>query len=170
MSLIHVRQGQVIDCHQINDIFNWYVENSFVTFSEKTSSEERKKWFDQFSQGSSQQLFVAQKDGEVVGFACSYKYRGGGVFAHTVETSVYVRHDCGGQGIGGRLYSTLLTALAEAEFHRVLVGIALPNEASIALHKKMGFEPVGIFDEYAKYKGQYYSSLWMQKKLQIVLN
>lgn len=170
MSSIIVRVGQSIDCHQINEIFNWYVDNSFVTFSEKTSSEYRKKWFEQFSPNSSQQLFVAQKDGEVVGFACSYKYRGGGVFAHTLETSIYLRHDCGGQGIGSQLYASLLGALAVAEFHRVVVGIALPNDASIALHKKMGFEPIGVFDEYAKYKGQYYSSLWMQKKLQKVFN
>lgn len=49
--------------------------------------------------------------------------------------------------------------------HRVVVGIALPNEASVRLHRKFGFEDIGVFDEYAFYKGQYRSSLWMQKRM-----
>lgn len=167
---ITVRVAQSIDAHQINEIYNWYVANSVATFGEKTTIEERKKWLEQFNMGTSTRLFVAQVDGAVVGYACSFRYRDGGVFKNTIETSVYVHPQFGGIGVGSQLYTVLLGALAEGEFHRVVVGIALPNDACIALHEKFGFEKVGVFDEYAHYKGQFISSLWMQKKLILPTN
>jgi phosphinothricin acetyltransferase len=44
-----------------------------------------------------------------------------------------------------------------------LAGIALPNDASVALHRKFGFTDVGVFREYAVKHGQYLSSLWLQR-------
>lgn len=170
MTEVTIRVAQTIDAHQINEIFNWYVDNSNSTFSEKTTIEERKKWLEQFSLGTASMLFVAQMDGRIVGYACSFKYRDTRVFLQTVETSVYVHKDCKNLGVGTQLYKVLLGALKDAGFHRAVVGIALPNEESIALHFKMGFEKVGIFDEYAHYKGKFHSSLWMQKKLEIIFN
>jgi len=49
--------------------------------------------------------------------------------------------------------------------HLAVAGIALPNDASVALHRKFGFSDVGIFDEYAMKHGAYISSLWMQRRL-----
>ena len=63
------------------------------------------------------------------------------------------------------LYSSLFQQLEGTGVHRIVVGIALPNDPSVALHKKCGFEEIGVFDEYAFYKGAYRSSLWMQKKM-----
>jgi phosphinothricin acetyltransferase len=46
----------------------------------------------------------------------------------------------------------------------VEVSIALPNDALVALHRKLGFTEVGIFSEYAVKDGQYISSIWMQRR------
>jgi len=48
-----------------------------------------------------------------------------------------------GQGLGTRLYEALLAELKQLGVHAVLGGIALPNEASVALHERLGFEKVG---------------------------
>lgn len=68
-------------------------------------------------------------------------------------------------GLGSKLYHALFESLEGKDVHRVVVGIGLPNEGSVAIHKKFGFEVIGIFDEYAYYKGAYRSSIWMQKKM-----
>ncbi|MCB0410999.1 MAG: N-acetyltransferase [Bdellovibrionales bacterium] len=109
--------------------------------------------------------FIAEENERILGFACSFAYRGGGVFKDTLETSVYLDPESKGRGLGSRLYETLFNHLGNESIHRVVVGIALPNEGSVALHRKFGFEDIGIFDEYAFYKDKFRSSLWMQKKM-----
>ena len=64
-----------------------------------------------------------------------------------------------------RSTATLLDWLADAPVHVVLAGIVLPNDASVALHRKLGFTEVGTFHEYALKNGQYLSSLWMERRL-----
>ena len=49
--------------------------------------------------------------------------------------------------------------------HRVVVGIALPNEASIRLHARFGLRPVGVFDECAHKNDRPISFQWMQRTM-----
>jgi phosphinothricin acetyltransferase len=57
--------------------------------------------------------------------------------------------------------------LSKEDLHLAVAGIALPNDGSVALHKKFGFTDVGVFDEYALVNGRFHSSLWTQKRLDI---
>ncbi|MEZ9363362.1 N-acetyltransferase family protein [Vibrio sp. 10N.286.49.E11] len=61
--------------------------------------------------------------------------------------------------------SQLFASISDYDVHRVVSGVALPNEASIALHKRFGFREVGVLNEYAKKNGQYISSMWLEKAL-----
>lgn len=159
-----IRDGRPHDLEQVNEIYNWHTENGFSTFMSPTSMEQRSEWFKRF--GSDRHIFlVAEENDQIAGLACSFAYRGGGVFESTLETSIYLRPEQMGKGVGSNLYQALFERLKSQNVHRVVVGIALPNEGSVALHRKFGFEEIGIFDEYAFYKGAYRSSLWMQKKM-----
>jgi phosphinothricin acetyltransferase len=64
-----------------------------------------------------------------------------------VESTVYVRPDCARQGIGRQLYTELMARLRDLGIHAVIGGIALPNEASVALHEALGFRKVAQFKE-----------------------
>lgn len=163
---IEVREAKEDDLPSINTIFNWHCNNSYSTFQNPLNLEERKQWFEKFD-FDKQVLLVAERNGEIIGFTCSLIYRNGGVFKNTVETSVYVHHQFVGAKVGTILYQNLFNNLKQKIIHRIVVGIALPNDASIALHHKFGFEKIGIFDEYAFYKEKYISSIWMQKKMNI---
>lgn len=66
-------------------------------------------------------------------------------------------------GVGSALYRTLFDSLAGEAVHVAVAGIAMPNNASDALHRKFGFTEVGTFREYAVKNGRYLSSLWMQR-------
>ena len=50
-----------------------------------------------------------------------------------------------GAGGGRRLYEALLERLAERGYRRAMAGMSLPNEASVAFHRALGFEPVGVY-------------------------
>ena len=78
---------------------------------------------------------------------------------------MYLDPDFLGQGIGSALYTVLFEALLREDVHVALAGIALPNDASVALHRKFGFTEVGVFHEYATKDGGYINSLWMERRL-----
>ena len=163
---MEIRLGKITDIESITDIFNYYIEHTNARFEESSFTlENRQKWFSCFSGNSKHQLYVAVEGGELLGFACSQPYRDISAFDDTVEATVYLTSGAKGKGLGSKLYSQLFTSIAAYGVHRVLVGVALPNEASIALHRHFGFREIGVFNEYAKKNGQYISSMWLEKEL-----
>ncbi|PHM31162.1 GNAT family N-acetyltransferase [Xenorhabdus innexi] len=149
---------------EIVGIFNDYIANSNARFeTELMTLENKQHWFEQFQPDSRYQLFVAVEKQTVLGFACSHSYRALAAFNETVEVSIYLTSSVKGRGVGSALYQRLFDALSSQNVHSALSGIALPNEASIALHKKFGFCEVGIFREYARKNDQYISSIWLEK-------
>jgi phosphinothricin acetyltransferase len=160
------RYGNLSDLPSIIDIYNYYVENAHATFAEnRVTFEERKAWLSKYQNSGPYRLLVAEEAGKVFGFICSSQYRDHPAFRETIETSIYLSPDARGKGLGTRLYLELFDRLKDEPIHLAVVGIGLPNDASIELHKKLGFTEVGVFKEYAKVRGIYYSSIWMQKTL-----
>src|SRR5262249_39008925 len=82
---------------------------------------------------------VAERDGEVVGYAyaCPHRYRP--AYRWAVEVSVYVELSEQGNGHGRALYTELAARLRRQRFHVACAGITMPNEASVALHESLGF-------------------------------
>lgn len=163
---MEIRTGKLADVSSITDIFNYYIEHSNARFEESPLSlDNRLKWFSQFKPDSRHQIYVAIDSGKLIGFACSQPYRAMAAFDETVEVTVYLAPFIQGKGVGSKLYEKLFGAIQAHGVHRVLSGVALPNEASIALHKRFGFREVGVFNEYAKKNGEYISSMWLEKML-----
>ena len=162
---MEIRTGKLADVSSITDIFNYYIEHSNARFEESPLSlDNRLKWFSQFKPDSRHQIYVAIDNGKLIGFACSQPYRAMAAFDETVEVTVYLAPFIQGKGVGSKLYEKLFGAIQAHGVHRVLSGVALPNEASIALHKRFGFREVGVFNEYAKKNGEYISSMLLEKK------
>ncbi|MFM2577689.1 N-acetyltransferase family protein [Vibrio fortis] len=161
---MEIRIGKLDDVSSIADIFNYYIEHSNARFEESPLSlDNRFEWFSQFKPDSRHQIYVAIDNGKLIGFACSQPYRAMAAFDETVEVTVYLAPFIQGKGVGSKLYEKLFCAIQAHGVHRVLSGVALPNEASIALHKRFGFREVGVFNEYAKKNGDYISSMWLEK-------
>ena len=92
-------------------------------------------------------LLVALADSDVVGYAYSSSYRPRPAYARTREVSVYLAGEAREQGLGRALYEELLRRLRAEGIHQVLAVIALPNDASEALHRACGFSRVGVLPE-----------------------
>lgn len=162
-----IRPGTLDDLPAIVAVYNCHVLGGYATFHEVALTvAERVDWLETFSATGPYRIVVAEdSDDSVVGFACSNPYGPDPWFSQTVECSVYLAPERRGQGLGTRLYTRLLGDLETEDLHRAVAGIALPNEASVRLHRRVGFTEVGVFDEYAVKWGQYVSSLWMQRPL-----
>ncbi len=108
---------------------------------------------------------VAEREGELLGYAYGSPHRERAAYRWSVETSAYVAPDARRQGACRKLYLALFEALADRGYCNAYAGIALPNDASIALHRAVGFEPVGVFRAAGRKFGAWRDIAWYQRKL-----
>ncbi len=159
-----IRPGAEDDLPAIVGILNDTIAHTDATFStQPVTVAQRREWFGRFALTGPYRLFVACRGSEVLGYAASQPYRDHAGFRETVEVSIALGAGSRGQGAGTALYRALFAGLAGEPVHVALVGIVLPNDASVALHRKFGFTEVGTFHEYGIKNGRYLSSLWMER-------
>jgi phosphinothricin acetyltransferase len=162
---MQIRDATADDLPRLLEIYNHYVEHTHVTFDvEPLSLEERRRWLEGFAIQGPHRLFVAEEGGVLAGYASSSTFRVKPAYVRSVETSIYLAPESAGRGVGTLLYAALLEALdADADVHRAYGGVAIPNDASIALHRRLGFEPVGIFAEVGFKFGRYWDVSWFER-------
>ncbi|HEY8122551.1 MAG TPA: GNAT family N-acetyltransferase [Myxococcota bacterium] len=163
---LRVRRAERGDLARITEIYNHYIETTPITFDVKPYAEaEREPWFAQFAASGRYQLFVAERAGCVIGYAGSLPYRPKAAYETSAEMTIYVAQDERARGVGPRLYDALFSALRGEDVHRLLAGITLPNDASVRLHERLGFELVGVYSEVGRKLGRYWDVGWWQRPL-----
>jgi L-amino acid N-acyltransferase YncA len=120
-----IRLAGEADAEQIASIYRPYVEQSRISFEE-------------FAPDS------AEIDGRILGYASTSPMRDRSAYRWSVETGIYLAPEAQGCGLGRKLLSAHLDLLERQGFVTIVAGIALPNEASVALHEKLGFTLSGI--------------------------
>lgn len=88
--------------------------------------------------------FVARRDGRVVGWIALSAVSRRPVYRGVAEVSVYVAQEARGSGVGRALFEALIPASEAAGIWTVQAGVMAVNEASLALHERMGFRRVGV--------------------------
>ena len=163
---ITVRRADDVDLAQITNIYNYYIINTPVTFDlEAVRPEERVSWFEQFSENERHQLFVAEGEGRVLGYADSHAFRVKRAYDTTVEVTAYCAQDAIGRGIGTRLYAALFEGLAGHDLRLAIAAITLPNDASVKLHERFGFQPAGVMHEVGRKFDRFWDVAWYEKRL-----
>jgi len=169
---VRVRSGGPGDLPSIVDLYNHYVLHSTATFEvAPVRVEERTAWLAEHSGAGPHQLLVAERpSGEIVGWATTGPFRSRAAYATTVEASVYCRPDALGLRVGTTLYRQLFRAIEAQDIERVVAGIALPNPASVALHRRFGFRHVGTFTRVGRKFGRYWDVAWFERPLHLDLD
>ena len=108
---------------------------------------------------------VAERGNEALGYAYGSSFRTRAAYQWSVETSAYVHPAHHGQGVAKALYARLLTVLAEKGYCTAYAGITLPNEASVRLHRSLGFGEVGVFRRAGRKFGMWHDVSWWQREL-----
>lgn len=103
---------------------------------------------------------------EVLGYAYAGAFRTRPAYRWTAEVSVYVRDGCRGRGVGKGLYKSLFACLRLQGFKTVVAGATLPNIASVSLHERLGFTPVGVYHNVGYKFGRWQDVGWFELALQ----
>lgn len=141
-----IRPAAWDDLPVIVEIYNEAVLTTTATFdTEPKTVEERAEWFQ--AHGERHPLLVAQKNGQVVGWASLSAWSPRRAYDDTAEVSLYVLASQRGHGIGGQLMAEILKAGQQAGLHTILARVTEGNAASVRLHRAAGFELVGIMRE-----------------------
>jgi phosphinothricin acetyltransferase len=101
----------------------------------------------------------------VVAYGSLSPYRPKPAFARTVEDSVYVARGHRGAGLGGLVLAELIRRARALEHHSIVARITAKNAASLRLHARHGFEPVGVERESAFKLGRWHDVAIMQRRL-----
>jgi phosphinothricin acetyltransferase len=146
-------------------IYAPYVEDCATSFEERAPSSE--DFADRIERTTATHPWlVAERDAEVVGFAYSCPHRSRPAYRWAVDVSVYVAAGRQGQGHGRGLYEALFAELRARRFRVACAGITLPNEASVALHEKLGFASVGVYRGIGWKAGAWRDVGWWQLDLE----
>jgi len=108
---------------------------------------------------------VCEEDGELLGYAYASRHRERAGYLWSVEVSAYVHPAAHRRGIGKALYTSLFAILALQGFRNAYAGITLPNPASEALHKAVGFTIVGVFHNIGFKQGEWQDVMWLERQL-----
>ncbi len=148
-----IRNVRIEDSDAIAAIYNHYVVNSTVTFEVEaiTGTEIAKRI--QANLDADLPWLIAEAEGNVIGYCYATPWKARKAYQHSVEISVYLDADSHTKGIGSQLYAALFTQLKMQNVHAVMAGIALPNEASIALHEKHNMQKSRILSKLVKSSG-----------------
>ncbi|MHB8900714.1 MAG: GNAT family N-acetyltransferase [Thermoguttaceae bacterium] len=162
MEQLQIRPAAAGDLAAINAIYNHYVIHSTTTYqTDPETAEGRQAWFS--ARGPAHPVTVAEAGGEVLGWAALSPFRSKAAYRHTVENSVYVRHDARGKGVGGALLSDLVRRAGELGHHSVVAVIDADQAASIALHSRWGFVEVARLREVGFKFGRWLDVVYMQR-------
>jgi phosphinothricin acetyltransferase len=159
-----VRDATAADAEACAAIYAPYVTDTPITFETEvpTAQEmarriavaaERHAWL------------VLEDEGRVVGYAYGGLYKERPAYRWACEVSVYVVAGRRRTGAGRALYEALLARLAARGYRVAVAGMTLPNDASVGLHRAMGFEPAGTYRRIGYKHGAWHDVAWAQRSL-----
>lgn len=152
------------DAAQIAEIYRPVVEETTISFEEiAPDAAEISRRIAEIA--AFYPWLVAESGGDVLAYAYASRHRERPAYRYSVDVSVYVSERSRRCGVAAALYEALFTQLRESNFHRAFAGIALPNDASVKLHERFGFEPVGVYEEVGRKFDRWLDVLWCQKTI-----
>lgn len=163
---IRIRDCVEADLAAVQAIYAHHVRHGLASFEIEPPSRQEiaRRWRALHDEGFP--YLVAEGGGEIAGYAYAGPYRARPGYRYTAENSVYVRADCIGQGIGRLLLAELIPRCEAAGLRQLIAVIGdSANAASIELHRRAGFAPVGTFRSVGYKFGRWVDTVLMQRSL-----
>ena len=142
-----IRPATTADAAAVARIYNPYIAGTIVTFEEQEVSADDIAARMRAVEQAGLPYLVLEEGARVIGYSYASRFHTRSAYRHSVESTIYLEGSARGHGHGRRLYTALLDELRKRAVHVVLGVISLPNEASVALHEKLGFQKSGHHPE-----------------------
>ncbi|MBI9099112.1 MAG: N-acetyltransferase [Spirochaetaceae bacterium] len=141
-----IRPVEKKDAPSICGIYNYYVNNTVVTFEEASvDMSEMERRIRNITE--THPWYVLEEEGQVLAYAYASPWRVKSAYRFSTELTVYVDRNSHGRGFGSTLYAYLIEEMEKRGMHCLYGVIALPNEPSSRLHEKFGFKKCGHFNQ-----------------------
>lgn len=159
-----IREAEESDAQAIHDIYGAYVDGVHVTFTDVNPDVEayRQKII---HVKEKYPFYVAEaEDGQILGYVCGAQLRPHDSYRWNVESTIMLHPQAPRrQGIASAIYQKFMDTLSEWNYQYVYGVIVDTNEASIELHRSLGFQEVGHFTQAGYKHGQWLGIVWMSK-------
>lgn len=157
--MTQIRLAEAADAPQLQAIYAPIVRDTFISFEQQPPDA------DEIARRLAKTLhthpwLVFDEDGELLGYAYAGPHRSREAYQWSVDVSVYVKASARRRGIAAQLYTRLFDLLRLQHFTNAYAGIALPNDASVRLHERMGMRPIGVYRNVGFKQGQWRDVGW----------
>lgn len=169
--MVKIRIASKKDLAEILEIYRYYVENTAITFEyEVPSLEEFQKRYEHVIERYP--YIVAIIDNQIVGYAHASAFNFREAYDWSVETTIYVKHDCRKNGVGKALYTALENILKEQGILNLNACIGYPiqedqylTKNSVEYHQHLGYQWIGEFHQCGYKFNTWYDMVWMEKMI-----
>lgn len=159
-----IRSVKISDAKDIVNIYNYYVLNTNITFEEEELT--IKDMEDRIIEKTKNHPWIVyEEDNKVIGYAHLSQWHNKSAYKFSNESSIYLDINSRGKKIGIKLYEELLRLAKEYNIHTIVAGITIPNDASIGIHERLGFEKIAEFKEIGFKNNQWLDVGYWQKIL-----
>lgn len=160
---MRIRAATPEDAALIAGIYAPYVTDTSVSFETEPPGPEEIRARIEAGNGTHPWLAAEDESGMFAGYAYACPFRARRAYRFTVETSIYLRPEAHGRGLGRLLYAPLFELLEAQGFTQAIAAIALPNEASVKLHERFGFRHSGTYWRVGQKFGRWWDvGLWQR--------
>jgi len=142
-----IRKATLDDARSICNIYNYYVENTAITFETTPILEIEAKQRINDAINSGHLFYIGEIGNKVIGFYQTKRWNNRCAYATTVEESIYLDKNEICKGYGMQLFKHLLQQLDKETIHVLIACICIPNEVSVRLHEKFGFKQISYMKE-----------------------
>jgi L-amino acid N-acyltransferase YncA len=158
-----VRDATAADAEACAAIYAPYVTDTAITFELEVPS--AGAMAERIERAAQTHAWLVAEAGGIVGYAYGGPYKERAAYRWSCEVSVYVDRGRQRTGAGRALYEALLFRLAARGYRMAVAGMTLPNDASVGLHRALGFEPVGTYRRIGYKHGAWHDVAWTQRPL-----
>ena len=159
---MRIRAATPDDAASISEIYAPYVRASAVSFEAEVPDPDEIA-VRMTSGANLYPWLAAEEDKSILGYAYGAAFRTRHAYRFTVETTVYLRAAAQGRGVGRLLYLPLLELLERQGFTQAIAALALPNDASVKLHERLGFRHAGTYGQVGFKLGRWWDvGLWQR--------
>lgn len=164
LSGLTIRDASGQDAEACAALYAPYVTDTAITF--ETDPPQPAEMAERIAAATRTHAWVVLADrGRVVGYAYGGPYKSRAAYRWSCEVSIYLEHGRRRTGGGRALYDALFARLAQRGYRTLVAGMTLPNDASVGLHRAMGFEPVGTYRRIGWKNGAWHDVAWVQRNL-----
>ena len=147
---MNIRKATPDDARGICEIYNYYIENTVVTFETEPVSEEEMSARISEIIDLDLPYYVGEVEEHIVGFCYIHQWNSKCAYSSTKEITIYLDKNHTGEKLGAMLYDHLFRHIDKERVHVLIAGICIPNEGSVKLHESFGFKQVSHMKDIGK--------------------